>query len=103
MELFLGMFSDEWEHRRAAILHDRERLSDGQYTSEDEWLKTGTGSGQGVGNVSLFGADPNAADGNRSYSGLKYRPSGHGIRRPMAMRLTQVARGSQPAVVKLAS
>ncbi len=100
MELFLGMFSDEWERRRAAILHDRGRLS-AVGKEEEEWLRSGSAGSAAVG----FGGDAAYRRGERGALSLRarYRASGHGADRAMAVRLAAVAGGSQAAVVKLAS
>lgn len=94
MEFFLGAFENEWERRKAALLHDRmldkERLDD-----EDERRRKAAA-------MSITGA---RRHGNSSYTG------DHTARqvvqltaeRSMRARFASLASGSQPAVVKLAS
>lgn len=100
MELFLGMFSDDWERKRAAILHDRDRLR-GHQDDEDEWLRSGSGGSRGDSVAGSVGLDRSRGSDIRGRS--RYVASGLGASRPMAARLQAVAKGSQPAVVKLAS
>lgn len=105
MEFFYGAFTSEWEQRRAALLH--EMTLGGRRTSvEDELEKrlrrmqeqgaAGGGGGGSSTSIASFGAPRSA------------RPSSYvdvtgGAERSMEVRLAAVAKGSQSAVVKLAS
>lgn len=106
MELFLGTFTSEWEQRRAALLHDMTLGGRGSAVEEElekrlknlqhqvGMSKGGSGAGRGgVPSASML----NATSGSRS------RAAGSGATRSMDVRLASVAKGSQPAVVKLAS
>lgn len=91
MEFFLGAFERDWERRRAALLHE---LQMGEELDWD-WRRKG-----GIARVS---------GGDRDFGGTA-REQGHadasggaGGRMPMRARFVALARGSQPAVVKLAS
>lgn len=107
MELFLGIFSKDWEQWRAASVHDRERLRAAGDHSDDEWFRHGSGGSQGTG-VEAFG---NRGRGSSDGPSARFAARGGGFRsasarpsvRPMAVRLEAVAKGSQPVVVKLAS
>ena len=91
MEFFLGAFEREWERRRAALLHE---LQMGQTPEFDwDWRKRG-------GAAFLPDAD---TGGGRRTSGRPGSRAGRGVARPMRARFEALARGSQPAVVKLAS
>lgn len=91
MEFFLGAFEREWEHRRAALLHE---LQMGQTPEVDwDWRKRGGAA---------FLPDADTGGGRRTSVQLGSR-AGRGVARPMRARFEALARGSQPAVVKLAS
>ena len=91
MEFFLGAFEREWERRRAALLHE---LQMGQTPEFDwDWRKRG-------GAALLPDAD---IGGGRRHAGRPGSRAGRGVARPMRTRFEALARGSQPAVVKLAS
>lgn len=92
MEFFLGAFEKDWQRRRATLLHE---LKAGQSQDGDwDWRKRG-----GVGR--LPGALRTGRVGARRG---KHRSATHGgSERPMQVRYAALARGSQPAVVKLAS
>ncbi|SEI20143.1 hypothetical protein SAMN05216228_105410 [Rhizobium tibeticum] len=99
MEFFFGAFENEWERRRAALLHERS-LGRGKNLEEEERRRRG-------------GAVPTASlTAGRMHGGAKRgRPSaglragnGFGPREPsMRSRFASLASGSQPAVVKMAS
>ncbi len=105
MEIFFGAFTSEWEQRRAALLH--EMSSGGRGASAEEEMRkrlkqlaqlgaTGGGGGSsgapsGRGSASKGGAAPRAATPATTAA------------RPMEARLAAIAKGSQPAVVKMAS
>jgi hypothetical protein len=91
MEFFLGAFEREWEHRRAALLHEHQM---GHMPEFDwDWRKRG-------GAAFLPDAD---TGGGRHPAGRPGLRAGKGAGRPMRARFEALARGSQPAVVKLAS
>ncbi|MDX0378230.1 conjugal transfer protein TraA [Sinorhizobium meliloti] len=100
MEIFFGAFTSEWEQRRAALLH--EMSSGGRGASAEEEMRKrlkqlaqlgaaggGGGSGGGRGSASKGRGAPRAQVTS--------------VARRMEARLAAVAKGSQPAVVKLAS
>jgi hypothetical protein len=91
MEFFLGAFEREWERRRATLLHE---LQSGQTPELDwDWRKRGGAS-------ALPGA---SLGGGWRQAGRPISRAGRGASRPMRTRFEALARGSQPAVVKLAS
>jgi hypothetical protein len=91
MEFFLGAFEREWERRRAALLHDLQIAQ----TPELDWDWRKRGGASALPGASLGG-------GWRPAGRLSSRAGG-GATRPMRTRFEALARGSQPAVVKLAS
>ncbi|MEP9389981.1 hypothetical protein [Mesorhizobium sp. KR9-304] len=91
MEFFLGAFERDWERRRAALLHE---LQMGQ-TSEFDWDWRKRGGASRLPEASV--------DGGRRRAGRAGLRAGKGVGRPMRSRFEALARGSQPAVVKLAS
>ncbi len=93
MEFFLGAFTAEWESRKAAFLHD---LSLGRRPASDEDERRRRG---GVAATSEFMATaPGAGPVGRPAREVHRRAD-----RPMRTRFAGLARGSQPAVVKVAS
>ncbi|MEJ7013742.1 conjugal transfer protein TraA [Sinorhizobium meliloti] len=103
MEIFFGAFTSEWEQRRAALLH--EMSSGGRGASAEEEMRKrlkqlaqlgaaggGGGSGGGRGSASKGRGAPRAQ-----------ATSATTVARPVEARLAAVAKGSQPAVVKMAS
>ncbi|MGE3365655.1 MAG: conjugal transfer protein TraA [Rhizobiaceae bacterium] len=93
MEFFFGAFTDEWERRKAALLHDMSL--GGSRAGEDESRRRAGGGG----GLSLVGAGSGRAGARWvGGAGRKGREA-----RPMRARFTGIARGSQPAVVKMAS
>ncbi|MDX0753944.1 conjugal transfer protein TraA [Sinorhizobium medicae] len=103
MEIFFGAFTSEWEQRRAALLH--EMSSGGRGASAEEEMRKrlnqlaqlgaaggGGGSGGGRGSASKGRGAPRAQATSATTAA-----------RPMEARLAAVAKGSQPAVVKMAS
>ncbi len=102
MEFFFGAFTSEWEQKRAALLHE---MSLGGKVEQSE--------------ENLFKYVHQIKEVNRGGGGPKVKPMRlprmqfprismpSGIAadssRPMEARLTSVAKGSQPAVVKMAS
>ena len=95
MEFFFGAFTEEWERRKAALLHE---MSLGKGAGEDEdkyWRRMG-GSAGGL-------AIPGSGKGRPGAQGLGGSGSTGRGSRPMRARFAGIARGSQPAVVKMAS
>ncbi len=96
MEFFFGAFTEEWERRKAALLHEtslgRERTGE----DEDEYWRR---MGGGAGGLAIAGSGKSRT-GAQGLGGSG--STGRGAR-PMRARFTGIARGSQPAVVKMAS
>lgn len=93
MEFFFGAFTEEWERRKAALLHD---MSLGRVDVADDESRRRMGGGGGL---SLAGIGSGRAGARWvGGAGRKGREA-----RPMRARFTGIARGSQPAVVKMAS
>ena len=97
MEFFLGAFENEWERRKAALLHERS-LGRGKYL-EDEERRRGV-----VPTASLIGGGTLG----RAKLGWRSTRLRHGKRRrasepSMRDRFASLASGGQPAVVKMAS
>jgi hypothetical protein len=98
MEIFLGAFTAEWEQRKAAFLHDL-TLGRRSLPDEEELRRRG-------GSISSSGST-----GMAKSAGVRFRRAGEGradsfrrhADRPMRARFADLASGSQPAVVKLAS
>ncbi|PSM16305.1 hypothetical protein [Nitratireductor sp. StC3] len=97
MEFFPGAFEQEWERRRATLLHEMQ-MGQLSQTNWDEPRRGGMarlseeGSG-GFGRARrLGGSRPRGSRGGAGAAG-----------RSMRARFSALARGSQPAVVKLAS
>ncbi len=95
MEFFLGAFTEEWERRKAALLHDMSLGRPGVAKDEDESRRR-IGGGGGL-SFAGTGAGRTSAGGT-GVSGQQGREA-----RPMRARFTGIAGGSQPAVVKMAS
>jgi len=96
MEFFFGAFTEEWERRKAALLHDMTLGRSGGGEDEDEyWRRMGGGSG----GLAIPGSGGGGGSARRSTGN---RLSGRAAR-PMRTRFTGIAKGSQPAVVKMAS
>jgi hypothetical protein len=96
MEFLPGAFEEEWERRRAVLLHEM-RMGELDKADWDEPRRGGVAqlAGEGFGG---FGRARRQQDGNRP----QWSRDGAGGR-PMRTRFAALARGSQPAVVKLAS
>lgn len=93
MEFFLGAFEREWERQRAALLHD---VQMGRVTEVDwDWPRRGGAAG-------LPYDSPAGARGWRGPEAGQGSIRGR-AGRSMRLRFAALARGSQPAVVKLAS
>ncbi|MGX5851061.1 relaxase/mobilization nuclease domain-containing protein [Mesorhizobium sp. PL10] len=93
MEFFFGAFSEEWERRKAALLHE---MSLGKRGLADEEERKGGPSGGG----GWPGGGGSFAPGIGSG---RARGGGEESGRPMRVRFAAIAKGSQPAVVKMAS
>ena len=101
MEIFFGAFTSEWEQRRAALLH--EMVSGGRSAAAEEEMRKrlkqlaqlGAGGGGGSGGA--------AGSGSKSRRALRTQVMPTAAIRPMEARLAAIAKGSQPAVVKMAS
>ncbi|EPE97091.1 relaxase/mobilization nuclease domain-containing protein [Rhizobium grahamii] len=92
MEIFLGAFTEEWEQRRAAYLH--ERLAGRKTKDEEERLRR----------RGILDDDSLVHQALRSKTRGRQSLARHSpAPRPMATRFTALAGGSQPAVVKMAS
>lgn len=101
MEIFLGAFTEEWEQRRAALLHERSlgRPAKGLIEDEDEITRRKHAEA-----IRFGGGGPGGKPRRLYVADLASSPASAPSReRTMTTRLTAVARGSQPAVVKLAS
>ncbi len=101
MEIFFGAFTSEWEQRRAALLH--EMVSGGRgAVAEEEMRKRLRQLGQlGAGGGGGSGGTGGSGSKSRRPSRTQAMPAA--ASRPMEARLTAIAKGSQPAVVKMAS
>ncbi|WP_324765560.1 conjugal transfer protein TraA (plasmid) [Sinorhizobium meliloti] len=105
MEIFFGAFTSEWEQRRAALLH--EMSSGGRGASAEEEMRRrlkqlaqlGAAGGGGSGGASGGGG---SASKGRAAPRAQATPATTAAR-PMEARLAAIAKGSQPAVVKMAS
>ncbi|WP_208245413.1 conjugal transfer protein TraA (plasmid) [Rhizobium sp. T1470] len=97
MEFFFGAFENEWERRRAALLHERS-LGRGKTLEEEERRRRGGA----VPTASLVaGRMHGGTKRGRRSAGLR---AGFGAGEPsMRSRFASLASGSQPAVVKMAS
>jgi relaxase-like protein len=97
MDFLPGAFDWEWEHRRAALLHE---LHMGKTTELDwDWPRRG-----GVAHLPSEDAGPSSFTRSRGRGGQpSFRIGRGGSGRPMRARFEALARGSQPVVVKLAS
>lgn len=97
MEFFPGAFEREWERRRAILVHEMQ-LGQADKSDWDEPRRGGVAriSDEGLGG---FGRARRRQGGN----GARWSRGGAGAGRSMRTRFGALARGSQPAVVKLAS
>ncbi|MGE0586885.1 MAG: hypothetical protein AB7O39_17290 [Flavobacteriaceae bacterium] len=98
MEFFPGAFEREWERRRATLLHE---MHLGQVDRKD-WDEPRRGGAARLSEEGLggFGRARRRHGGGRS---ARWSRDGAGAGRSMRTRFSALARGSQPAVVKLAS
>ncbi|TPM26950.1 hypothetical protein [Mesorhizobium sp. B2-3-5] len=97
MEFFLGAFEKEWERRRAALLHE---LQPGQAEEIGwDWRRRGGMGSPPQGNPDSVGRGKD----DRGLGQVSLRPEGGEFGRAMRSRFAGLARGSQAAVVKLAS
>ncbi|MRX36899.1 hypothetical protein [Aminobacter sp. MDW-2] len=95
MEFFPGAFEREWERRRAILMHE---MKLGQ-TEKSDWDEPRRGGVARTGDDGLGGFG--RAKQRQGGSGARWSRGGAG--RSMRTRFGELARGSQPAVVKLAS
>jgi len=106
LEIFFGAFTSEWEQRRAALLH--QMSSGGRGASAEEEMR------KRLKQVAQLGAAGGGGGSSGASGGRGSAPKGRGApraqvtpaimgARPMEVRLAAVAKGSQPAVVKMAS
>ncbi|MGK9338494.1 relaxase/mobilization nuclease domain-containing protein [Sinorhizobium meliloti] len=106
MEIFFGAFTSEWEQRRAALLH--EMTSGGRGASAEEEMRRRLKQLAQLGATGGGGGSSGAPGGRGSALKGRAAPraqakSATAANRPMEIRLAAVAKGSQPAVVKMAS
>ncbi|MQX40784.1 conjugal transfer protein TraA [Sinorhizobium meliloti] len=106
MEIFFGAFTSEWEQRRAALLH--EISFGGRGASAEEEMRRRLKQLAQLGAAGGGGGSSGAPGGRGSASKGRGAPRAHVTQattgaRPMEARLAAVAKGSQPAVVKMAS
>ena len=105
MEIFFGTFTSDWERRRAALLH--EMSSSGRRASAEEEMRkrlnqlSQLGSAGGGGGSGTSGGRGGTGKGRSAPRSQAAPASVAG--RPIEVRLAAVAKGSQPAVVKMAS
>jgi hypothetical protein len=105
LEFFFGAFTSEWEQRRAALLH--EMSSGGRRASAEEEMRkrlkkmAELGSAGGGGGSGTSGGRGGTGKGRSAPRSQAAPASVAG--RPIEVRLAAVAKGSQPAVVKMAS
>jgi hypothetical protein len=97
MEFFPGAFEREWERRRATLLHEMQL---GQVDRKD-WDDPRRGGAALLSEEGLGGFG--RARGHGGGSSPRWSRDGAGAGRSMRTRFSALARGSQPAVVKLAS
>jgi len=106
LEIFFGAFTSEWEQRRAALLH--EMTSGGRGASAEEVMRKRLKQLAQLGAAGGGGGSGGASDGRGAASKGRGAPRAQAkqataANRPMETRLAAVAKGSQPAVVKMAS
>ncbi|RVP40380.1 conjugal transfer protein TraA [Sinorhizobium meliloti] len=103
MEIFFGAFTSEWEQRRAALLH--EMSSSGRGASAEEEMRKRLKQLAQLGAAGGGGGSRGAPGSRGSASKGRGAPRAQvtSVARRMEARLAAVAKGSQPAVVKLAS
>jgi len=99
LEIFFGAFTSEWEQRRAALLHEMASGGRGAVAEEEmrkrlkELAQLGAGGSGGTGGT---------GSKSRRAPRTPAVPATAASRR-MEARLAAIAKGSQPAVVKMAS
>lgn len=97
MEFFFGAFTQEWERRKAALLHERSLGTPASADEEERRRRGGVSGGWPVG-----GGASGSGSGAARAPGRQARGLAAGDH-PMRARFTAIAKGSQPAVVKMAS
>ncbi|ASY67060.1 MULTISPECIES: hypothetical protein [Sinorhizobium] len=106
MEIFFGAFTSEWEQRRVALLH--EMSSDGRGASAEEEMR------KRLKQLAQLGAAGGGGGAGGASGGRGFASKGRGapqaqvtsattVARSIEARLGAIAKGSQPAVVKMAS
>lgn len=98
MEFFPGAFEREWERRRAVLVHE---LQLGQ-SEKSDWDEPRRGGVARIGDEAVGGFDRARQPHDRG-SGAWWSRARADAGRSMRTRFSALARGSQPAVVKLAS
>ncbi|KAA9361466.1 LPD7 domain-containing protein [Ochrobactrum quorumnocens] len=106
MEFFLGAFENEWEQRRAALLHEFSLGSSAATSAEEETRRRlrelqiagGAAAASGVTVPKMRTRSSRTLTTVQSAANKPIATA-----RPMETRLAAVAAGSQPAVVKMAS
>ncbi|ASP76484.1 conjugal transfer protein TraA (plasmid) [Sinorhizobium meliloti] len=106
MEIFFGAFTSEWEQRRAALLHEMSSGGRGALAEEEmrrrlKQLAQLGAAGGGGGSSGASGGGGFASKGRAAPRAQVTSPTT--TARPMEARLAAIAKGSQPAVVKVAS
>jgi hypothetical protein len=104
LEIFFGAFTSEWEQRRAALLHELS-LGGGKRSSAEEEMRrrlkalNELGAAGGGGGMAGSSSLPKM----KRARARKAEARATATARSMEARLSAVAQGSQPAVVKMAS
>jgi hypothetical protein len=107
LEIFFGAFTSEWEQRRAALLHEMSSGPRGASAEEEmrkrlkQLAQLGAAGGGGGSNGAFSGRG--SASKGKGAPGARVMSATTAASRPMETRLAAVAKGSQPAVVKMAS
>jgi hypothetical protein len=101
LEIFFGAFTSEWEQRRAALLHELSLGGRRRSTAEEELRKRM----KALAELGAAGGGGSGGGGAAPKMRMAAAKTAHhtAATRPMQVRLTAVAQGSQPAVVKMAS
>lgn len=99
MEFLPGAFEREWERRRAVLLHEMQM----RQIEKTDWDEPRRGGVARLPDEGIDGFGRARPQRNRWGRGGLARGGSGPARRSMRTRFTALARGSQPAVVKLAS
>ncbi|MDW9924681.1 conjugal transfer protein TraA [Sinorhizobium meliloti] len=106
MEIFFGAFTSEWEQRRAALLHEMSSGGRGAWAEKEmrKRLKQLARLGAAGGGGGSGGASGGRGSGSKGRGAPRAQAtSATTVARAMEVRLAAVAKGSQPAVVKMVS